>query len=237
MAQATAKKETAEKKSQWSYKGIDVNTSKNVKGKVSAYSETEALDTASKIDGLVILSVKRISSTTTWLTTDTQNKARRRDVNTFIRGYATAASSNMRTEDAIRLAATGIRSKGIQTASNDISKMYTDGVPLHQAFSKYSKMFGEEVASVMEAGESSGQIYRTLSALADSKERSGRTRGKIISALVYPCMLLLAAGGALVVIITAVIPKIEQALSDLDTGLPLLTRILVGVSDILKNTF
>ena len=222
-------------RSDWTYRGIDTLTAQTVSGTVQAATEAEALDAAAK-DGVVPLSAKRDKPMATWLTTDTRKKAGRRDIAIFIRGYTTASSSNMRTEDALRIAASGVRSAPLVRAVDDIIKMYGDGTPIHEAFAEYSTMFGEETASVLEAGEASGQTHSALSALADAKERSSRIRGKIITAMVYPVVVLVAALGALAVIITFVLPVIEEVIAGLgeDTEMPLLTSVLIGISDAIK---
>ena len=65
-----------DKKSQWSYQGIEVSTSQTVKGKVRAFTEAEAMDIASKKGSVVVLKVKRKSATATWLTAESKNKAK-----------------------------------------------------------------------------------------------------------------------------------------------------------------
>lgn len=225
-------------RSDWTYRGIDTVTAETVSGTVSAATEAEALDAASK-EGVVPLSVRRDTAMAAWLTTDTRKTAKRRDIAIFIRGYTTAASSNMRTEDALSIAVSGVRSAPLVRAVDDIIEMYGNGVPLYEAFAVHSTMFGEETAAVLEAGEASGQTHSALSALADAKERSSRIRGKIITAMVYPIVVLIAALGALAVIITFVLPVIEEVIAGLGqdgeaSELPLLTSILIGVSDAVK---
>ena len=219
----------------WSYKGVDAVTNKRVKGKIRARSEADALE-AANTEGVIALSVTRFSSVQKWLTTDNKKTAKRKHVNAFIRNYSTASSSNMRAENALKIATEGISSKPLKNVVQDITDRYADGVALHEAFGAHTKMFGEDTAAVLEAGSVSGQTAASLSALADSKERSGRIRGKIVSALVYPAILLTFAMIALLVVITFVIPKIETALQDLDAELPLLTRILVGIADLFTGS-
>lgn len=232
---AKTKKKGSDELRDWSYKGVDAVTNKRVKGKIRASSEAEALEAASQ-EGVIALSATRFSSAQKWLTTDNKKTAKRKHVNAFIRGYSTASSSNMRAENALKIATEGIRSKPLKNVVQDITDRYADGVALHEAFRAHTKMFGEDTAAVLEAGSDSGNTAAALSALADSKERSGRIRGKIVSALVYPAILLVFAMVALLVVITFVIPKIENALQDLDAELPLLTRILVGIADLFTGS-
>ena len=221
----------------WKYQGVDSATGQSVSGKVQALSEEDAMDAVTSA-GAVPISVKRSTHMLSFLTKEFNRKPRKRDVAMFIRGYSTAASSQMRTEDALRIAAAGVRSKSLKRTAKAISDMYANGTPLHESFGAHSDVFGAETAAVMEAGEASGQVHLTLSALADAKERSGRIRGKVITALIYPSVVLAAAIGALAVIILVVLPKVQDVVSELETSLPALTQVLVTVSDMLKaNAF
>ena len=220
----------------WTYKGIDRVTAKNVSGTVQASSEAEAIDAATR-EGVVPLSVKRTAATNTksQSASGAGKRARSRDVNLFIRGYTTAASSNMRTEDALQIGLTGLHSPGLRWAVNDIIDMYSNGVPLHEAFAVHSAMFGAETAAVMEAGEASGNTNQALKALADSKEHTRRIRGKIITAMVYPMAIAVAAALALVVIIIEVLPRVEEIITSIGGTPPLVTQILLSFAAVIEN--
>lgn len=217
----------------WDYQGVDTITGKKTKGRLQAIGEEEVNEILDR-ENVVPLKISQVSNTQSWLTTSI-NRVSRRDVALFIRGYSTAASSNMRTEDALQIAATGIRSSSLKNIAQDISLKYANGMPLHEAFRSYSRIFGEETSAVIEAGEASGQTHLALLALADAKERSGRIRGKVISSLIYPIVVLSAAFGALIVVITVVLPKVQELVDQLGMDMPTLTNTLIILSDILKN--
>ena len=230
-------KTDAESKSEtklWNYRGIDSTTAQPVTGKIRASTEEDALNNASA-DGVIPISVSRATNTGNWLTGEVRRKASKRDIALFLRGYSTASASNMRAEDALQIAATGVRSTALKRITREISEMYANGVPLHEAFASYSEVFGNEAAAVMEAGEASGQTHQALQALADAKERSGRIRGKIVSSMIYPAVVLSAALLALVAIIVLVLPKVQDVVTELETDLPALTQSLVTLSEIVKK--
>lgn len=218
----------------WNYKGINGITGKPAKGRIQASSKDDAIKLLSD-ESVVPLNVTRVSSAHNWLTEERYSKARPRDVALFIRGFSTAISSNMRTEDALLIAANGVRSTALKNIAKDISYKYANGVSLHDAFAEHSRIFGAETAAVVEAGQASGQTHRALVALADAKERSSRIRGKVISSLIYPMVVLSAAFGALIVVIVVVLPKVQTLVDELGMEMPMMTKVLVVISDILKN--
>ena len=135
-----AKTETKSKT--WSYQGVDSLTAKSVSGKVQANGEEEALE-AVTANGVIPLNVSPVSSTNSLLSREMHLKPKSREVALFIRGYSTAASSNMRTEDALRIAAAGVSSPSLKQAAEDIMDKYANGTPLDEAFAEYSGIFGE----------------------------------------------------------------------------------------------
>lgn len=218
----------------WDYQGVDSFTGKTTKGRVQAIDEESAFEIINKKD-VVPTHVTRISNTQKWLTSDRHSKPSRRDIALFIRGYSTASASNMRTEDALEIAAAGVRSSSLQNIAREISNKYAGGIPLHEAFREYSNVFGPETSAVIEAGEASGQTHLALLALADTKERSGRIRGKIIASLIYPSVIMLAAFGAFIVVLLVVLPKVQDLVGELGMEMPVLTQVLVTFKNILTN--
>jgi general secretion pathway protein F len=81
---------------------------------------------------------------------------------------------------------------------------------------------------IVQAGESSGTLGQTLDELAKFLERSSEFRARITSALMYPLMLLVAAGVALVVIMTVLIPSIVPLFKDAGTEPPFIIAFLAG---------
>ncbi len=74
-----------------------------------------------------------------------------------------------------------------------------------------------------------------LEKLADFGEKQEQLKGKLTAALVYPCVMAVICIGVLFILITYIIPNITQVFTDMDRVLPLPTRILIGISDFLKN--
>ncbi|MCQ4062327.1 type II secretion system protein GspF, partial [Klebsiella pneumoniae] len=74
-----------------------------------------------------------------------------------------------------------------------------------------------------------------LERLADGLERDQQVRGKVITALVYPAVLAVVALGVVIALMTLVVPKVVEQFDSMNQTLPLLTRIVIAVSDAMRT--
>jgi len=115
----------------------------------------------------------------------------------------------------------------------EVQEAVRSGMTLARAVESHPGTFPELYASMVRAGEESGTLPLSLSRLADHLEEQSRTVNRVRSALTYP--LLMASVAALVVIflLSFVVPKIVGVFSHLGRALPLPTRALIAVSNVL----
>jgi general secretion pathway protein F len=88
---------------------------------------------------------------------------------------------------------------------------------------------------MVRAGESGGALQQVLQRLADYLEGQERLRSKVISILAYPLAMFAFAGIVATILVTVVLPQITQLLESLNRDLPLLTRIIIGLSEIARG--
>jgi general secretion pathway protein F len=106
------------------------------------------------------------------------------------------------------------------------------GDSLADAMAKHPHAFPELHASMVRAGEKGGFLEDVLTRLSDFVARQDALRNKFVGAMIYPCILLLGATGAVVFIMSFVVPKIRPVLQG--QILPLPTRIVFRLSDLLQ---
>jgi len=105
------------------------------------------------------------------------------------------------------------------------------GSSLADAFGAFPKVFDTLFRSMVRAGESSGALPLVLKRLGDYVESRMRLRNKITAAMTYPALMLVASSVVMGVLLVYVIPTITQLLTNMGSELPLLTRIVIAVSD------
>jgi len=100
---------------------------------------------------------------------------------------------------------------------------------------KHPAVFSELWVNLVESGEASGNLAMVLTRLATYLERNAAFRRKIISAMIYPAMLMLAGLAALFFLTLRIIPTFADLFAGFNVTLPLLTRMLIGISAFLRK--
>ena len=117
----------------------------------------------------------------------------------------------------------------------EIHDLVVDGMPLADAMAKSPDVFPRVYVAMVEAGETGGFLDLVLSQIADFQAREKELRAKVMTALLYPSILLVLALSVLVFLLTFFIPKFQALFAGYGASLPLLTRIIVGVSKVLRS--
>lgn len=118
---------------------------------------------------------------------------------------------------------------------SDVKRQVNEGSGLAAALSGHEKHFSDLYVNMVRAGESSGNLDVVLERLTDFLESQIELRGKIISAMIYPLVMTVVGTGILGFLFAFVVPKITRMFADQQRALPLITKILLLISDIVSN--
>ena len=110
-----------------------------------------------------------------------------------------------------------------------------DGMSLADAMAKSPETFPRVYVAMVEAGETGGFLDLVLEQIADFQAREKEIRSRFLTALIYPCILLFLAFCVLVVLLVFFIPKFLPVFSSFGGKLPLLTEIILAVSDAVRS--
>lgn len=110
-----------------------------------------------------------------------------------------------------------------------------EGRRLSDAMGQQGAAFPPLYRAMTAAGEQSGALQPILECLADGLERDEVVRGKVLTALVYPCVLAVVALGVIVAMMTYIVPKVVDQFDSMGQTLPLLTRLVIGLSDLMRD--
>ena len=103
------------------------------------------------------------------------------------------------------------------------------GQPLSKALGKHPQQFSDFYINMIRSGEASGQISAVLERLVEHLERLKALRESVISAIIYPCILLGVAVISLVAMLGFVVPQFETLFNDMGDALPAPTRFVMVV--------
>ena len=109
------------------------------------------------------------------------------------------------------------------------------GASFSEALAKHSRLFNNFTISMVRAGEAAGILDQVLDRLASVGEEEMELKGRIQSALVYPCLLVVMSIGIVTFLMTAILPKFVGIFEEAGARLPLPTIILLGASRLLRQ--
>lgn len=101
------------------------------------------------------------------------------------------------------------------------------GAPLSRAIAREKALFGDFYINMVRSGEASGQLSNVLERLVEHMERLRALRESVVSATIYPAILLFVALVSLVAMLGFVVPQFEKLFTDMGDALPLATRMVM----------
>ncbi len=116
----------------------------------------------------------------------------------------------------------------------EVHDLVVDGMSLADAMAKSAETFPRVYTAMVEAGETGGFLDVVLSQIADFQAREKELRGKVLSAMIYPTILLVLAIGVLTVLLTFFVPRFQTMFTSFGAKLPLLTQLIVGTSEVIR---
>jgi type IV pilus assembly protein PilC len=159
------------------------------------------------------------------------------DLMLFCRQLSTMLGAGVTILKSLEVISKQVSSHKLYKIIKDLQKHMEAGLSLHESMSKYPAVFSELWVNLVESGEASGNLALVLNRLASYLERNAAFKGKIISALIYPAILMLAGTGALLFLTIKIIPTFAELFSGFNIKLPFLTQILVGISSFIRKYF
>jgi type II secretory pathway component PulF len=117
----------------------------------------------------------------------------------------------------------------------EVHDMVVDGLSLADAMGRLPETFPRVYVAMVEAGEAGGFLDVVLAQIAEFQSREKDLKSKVLTAMLYPCILLVLAIGVLIVLLTFFIPKFQNIFDNMHTALPLITQIIIGASHIVRS--
>lgn len=153
----------------------------------------------------------------------------------FVQHLGVMLKSGISLSIALKTLAKQTKNKYFIKILNDISEKVEKGTSFSDSLRQYEKIFTQMFISMIEAGEASGKLEDVLAQLYIQMKKEHTLISKVKGALTYPAVIIVAMFGIGTFMIIVVVPKITEMFEDLNTELPLPTKILIAVSDAIVN--
>lgn len=207
------------------------SSGKIVKGLSEADSKEKLIEHFQK-EGYIIFSIEESRKKTL---SRKRGKVKSDDLVIFSRQLTTLIESNIPVVEALGILQDQIEKPYFKEIVGIVLKDVKEGAALSASLSKHSKVFPEIYISMVEAAEISGNLPDILERVSIYLEKDSALRKKIASAMYYPVVIVLMAVSITGFLMVKVVPTFKGIFASLGGTLPLPTRILLAVSEVVSN--
>jgi general secretion pathway protein F len=153
----------------------------------------------------------------------------------FTRQLATMIAAGVPLVESLSALTQQVENRQLKAVVGRVRESVNHGQTLADSLAEHEHVFDELYVSMVRAGESAGALELVLRRLADYIESQLELRNQLTGAMVYPALMVAVSIIVTGVLLVYVIPNITRLLRDMDKPLPLLTLIVIGVSEFLHN--
>src|SRR5437868_1112575 len=215
----------------YTYTALD-RMGKRLSGTIPAESRASAMDMVSN-RGLAPIAVdeqREGAAAGAAAKRSTSTRVPRSAVEAFTRELANLLAAGLPLSRALSL----LRREASNPAARNVwSAVHDDvvgGLSLADSLNKWPKVFSSFYAAMVRAGEAAGFLDVVLQQIADFRTRERDLKGRVVAAMVYPCVILFVALIVVIFLLTFFIPKFSQIFKDFGGKLPALTQFIVELS-------
>lgn len=200
-------------------------------GQIEAQNKEEA-ESLLRRKRLVIQSVKK-KPTEINLTIGTGIKSA--DISRFTRMFSSMCSAGLPMLQCLTILEEQMENPALRDVIHKISMSINGGSSLADALALHPKVFDKLYCNMVAAGEAGGILEGILLRLADYQESNERTKRKVKKAMMYPMIVLFVAVGAVVALLTFVVPTFANMFVEMGAELPGPTQIVMDASNLIQD--
>jgi len=204
-----------------------------VEGRYEADSKDGVIDYISG-NGYYPLMIEEISESAN-IEINFNKKVKLKDLSVFCRQFYTMLNAGVPILTCLDILSNQVENKKLRQATKDINDEVQKGGVLSDAMKKHGDVFPDLLVSLVASGEASGNLDDIMLRMATHYEKENKTTNKVKSAMIYPMILGMVSIGAVVFILTFVMPTFAGIFKDSGTVLPWSTRLLLGLGDGIKD--
>ena len=158
-----------------------------------------------------------------------------RDIVIFTRQFSTMINSGLPLVQALDILSKQSENKALQAVTRQVVFDVESGHTVADALGKHPKAFSDLYVNMVAAGEAGGILDTILMRLATFMEKNDALVRKVKGAMIYPGVIMSVAGIAICVLLIFVIPVFQSMFASVGLALPLPTRVVITLSEILKG--
>ena len=204
------------------------------RGEMEAQSRTKVVETLQS-KGLIVVKVEEKVALINALNEINIGGVPIDDKVVFMRQLATMMSSGLPLTQALEILAAQATNPQFRRFFREVLLDVEGGSSLAKAFGKHAGVFDDVVLNLLKAGEDSGKLEEVFLRLADELEHQRDFQGKVKSAMIYPMIIMVTIVAVLALVMVFMIPAIKDIFSEFGSDIPMVTKILIMISDFTRN--
>ena len=213
----------------FNYTAIDRN-GKRVRSSLDA-SSIETAKSSLRGAGYMILDIKEQTTLNRDIEIPFLGNPKAKDMAVFCRQFVSILRAGVSVASVLAMLGQQTGNKKLRAAIREMQADVEKGESLAASMRRHPKIFPAILVNMVAAGEASGNLEESFRQMELYFDRSKRTKSKVTSAMIYPCVLIVVMIVVLIVMMTKIIPNFLKTFEDMDAELPKLTRGVMAVCE------
>lgn len=217
----------------FNYTAINRN-GKRVRSSLDA-SSIETAKSSLRGAGYTILDIKEQTTLNRDIEIPFLGKPKAKDMAVFCRQFVSILRAGVSVASVLSMLGQQTGNKKLRAAIREMQADVEKGESLATSMRRHPKIFPAILVNMVAAGESSGNLEESFRQMELYFDRSKRTKSKVTSAMIYPCVLIVVMIVVLIVMMTKIIPNFLKTFEDMDADLPKITLGVMAVCEWFKS--
>ncbi len=217
----------------FNYTAINRN-GKRVRSSLDA-SSIETAKSSLRGAGYTILDIKEQTTLNRDIEIPFLGNPKAKDMAVFCRQFVSILRSGVSVASVLAMLGQQTSNKKLRAAIREMQADVEKGEALATSMRRHPKIFPAILVNMVSAGEASGNLEESFRQMELYFERSKRTKSKVTSAMIYPCVLIVVMIVVLIVMMTKIIPNFLKTFEDMDAELPKITLGVMAVCEWFKS--
>lgn len=213
----------------FNYTAINRN-GKRVRSSLDA-SSIETAKSSLRGAGYTILDIKEQTTLNRDIEIPFLGNPKAKDMAVFCRQFVSILRAGVSVASVLAMLVQQTGNKKLRAAIREMQADVEKGESLASSMRRHPKIFPAILVNMVSAGEASGNLEESFRQMELYFERSKRTKSKVTSAMIYPCVLIVVMIVVLIVMMTKIIPNFLKTFEDMDAELPKLTLGVMAVCE------
>lgn len=217
----------------FNYTAINRN-GKRVRSSLDA-SSIETAKSSLRGAGYTILDIKEQTTLNRNIEIPFLGNPKAKDMAVFCRQFVSILRAGVSVASVLAMLGQQTSNKKLRAAIREMQADVEKGESLATSMRRHPKIFPAILVNMVSAGEASGNLEESFRQMELYFERSKRTKSKVTSAMIYPCVLIVVMIIVLIVMMTKIIPNFLKTFEDMDAELPKITLGVMAVCEWFKS--